>query len=117
EQADARFDAEVPGVAIGIDALPVDVLEHEIGLARGRQARIDQTRDVRVAEPGEDAALALEALLARLPDQAGVEQLDGHQPLVAVHLQRAVEIGTHDLPALPAQGLHVTLTSRSVPWR
>ncbi len=64
EQPHARLDAQAPRVAVAVDALAVDVLEHQVRLAVRRDAGVDQLRDVRVAQPGEDAALAPEALLA-----------------------------------------------------
>ena len=54
EQADARLDAEPLVVAVAIDVLAVDVLEHQVGLTGARHAGVDQPRDVRVREPGED---------------------------------------------------------------
>ena len=51
-------------VAVAIDVLAVDELEHQVGLPARRHARIDQVRDVRMREPGEKAAFLLEALVA-----------------------------------------------------
>jgi len=81
EQADARLDPEALRVAVAVDLLALDVLQHEIGLTRRRDARIDEMRDVSVGEPGQDAALALESFLAGSADQARVQQLDRRQPL------------------------------------
>ena len=83
-----RMRASTPGrrcVAVAIDALAVDVLEHEVGLAERRDAGIEEVRDVRMAQPRQDAAFAPEALLAVAADQAGVQQLDrGHALEAAV---------------------------------
>ena len=78
-RADARLDAERVLVAVAIDRLAVDVLEDEVGLAARRDAGVDQPRDVRVGQPREQAALALESLLAARrarAHQRQVEQLD-----------------------------------------
>ena len=69
EQADARLDAEPLVVAVAIDVLAVDVLEHQVGLPGARHAGVDQPGDVRVRQPGEDRALAAEPRLA-LPARA-----------------------------------------------
>ncbi len=79
----ARFDPEAARVAVPVDRLPVDVLEDDVRLARGRHAGVDQARDVRVGEPREDRALAAEALLAGAADEARVQELDGDAPLEA----------------------------------
>ena len=63
-------------VAIAVDGLAVDVLEHEIRLAGRRDAGVDEVRDVRVGEPGEDGAFAPESLFAGAADQRDVQQLD-----------------------------------------
>ena len=68
-------------VAVAVDVLAVDVLEHEIGLAGRRDAGIDEVRDVRVGQAGEDGAFATEALLARAADERDVQQLDRRAPL------------------------------------
>ena len=56
--------------------LAVDVLEHEIRLAGRRDAGVDEVRDARVAQPGEDGAFAREPLFAGAADQRDVQQLD-----------------------------------------
>ena len=64
KQADARVDAEPLLVAEAIDVPAVDVLEHEVRLAGARDAGVDEPGDVRMREPREDRAFALEALFA-----------------------------------------------------
>jgi hypothetical protein len=70
-------------------------------------------RDVRMGEAGQDAALALEALLAGVPDETGVEKLHRGPPLEtpvapagepdaahpALPDDRDERAGTHGLPA------------------
>ena len=70
EQPHARLDVEAAVVAVAIDVLALDVLEHEIRLPAGGDAGVDQPRDVRVREAREDAAFAPEALLAVAADRA-----------------------------------------------
>ena len=64
-------------------ARPSDVFEREVGLPVGCDAGVDQARDVRVRQPGEDAAFALEACAAGEADEGQVEQLDGDAAAVA----------------------------------
>ena len=79
EEADARVDGEVVGLAVAVDAVAVDVLQHQEGLPHGRDARVHELGDVRVAQAGQDRALAAEAGLGLGAEQAGVEELDrGH---------------------------------------
>ncbi len=73
-------------VAIAIDRLAVDVFQDEIRLTAGRDAGIDQPRDIRMVQPGEQAALALESLLAARragAHQREIQQLDRGTPLEA----------------------------------
>ena len=56
--------------------LAVDVLEDEIRLARWRHTGIDEVRDVRMGQPGEECAFAPESLFAGAADQRDVQQLD-----------------------------------------
>ena len=48
-----------------------------------RDAGVDQVRDVRMRQPGEDGAFAPEPLFAGAADQRDVEQLDGRAALEA----------------------------------
>ena len=63
EEAHAGVEAEAPAVAVGGDVLAVDVLEHQVGLARGGDTRVDQVGDVGMAQARQDAALAPEPVL------------------------------------------------------
>ncbi len=83
EQTQARLDVEVLAVAVTVDLLALDVLEHEIGLTRRRYARVDQTRNVRMCKAGQNAALAPEALFPGTADEAGVQELQCRLPLEA----------------------------------
>ena len=81
KQADTRGDAELSAVAVAVDLLAVDVLQHQKGLADRREAGVDEMRDVRVRQPREDVALSRETLFAGVADQRGVQQLHGDPAL------------------------------------
>ena len=83
KETEACLDPQRVVIAIAVDALTVDVFEDEIGLACWRHAGIDEVRDVRVGEPGEDVAFAPEPLFAGAADQRDVQQLDRGPPLEA----------------------------------
>ena len=61
-----------------IDGQARDEIEHEVRLSAGGHAGIEQARDVRVRQPREDGALALEPRPGGMADQRQVQQLDGH---------------------------------------
>ena len=83
EQAETGLDSQRMFAAVTVDAEAVHVLEHEVRLARRRHSRIDEVRDVRVGEPGENVALAPEPLFAGAPQQREVQQLDRRAPFEA----------------------------------
>src|SRR5262245_64176755 len=58
---------------------------------RRRDAGVEEPRDVRVRQPGEDLALAPEPFGAGAPDEARVEQLDGGVALEAPVAARSEE--------------------------
>ena len=63
EQPHAGREAEGMLLAVALDRQAVDVLEHEVGLRPvGRDAGVEQVRDVRVREPREKVAVARKAL-------------------------------------------------------
>ncbi len=66
-------DAEPPSVAIAVDVLACDVLQHEIRLAGGGDARIEQTRDVRVGQAVRCPRAG--TLLARPAEETQVQEL------------------------------------------
>ena len=86
EQAQARFYIQLAFVTPAVDGLAAHQFQHQIGLAAITAAGdtgIEQARDVRVLQPRQDAALALEALAGLRAVQAAVHQLDGGLALVA----------------------------------
>ncbi len=86
KEPQARLGAEPAIVTVAIDALAIDVLEHEVGLAGRRHAGIDQVRDVRMPHARQDRTFAPEPLFAGSADDGGIQQLDcgqSFEPAVA----------------------------------
>ncbi len=77
EQLEASDRIEPSIVSEAVDACALDVLEHEVRLAGRRDAGVEQARDVRVRQSGEQRPLAPEALVAAFPEQRQVQQLHG----------------------------------------
>ena len=77
EQPHARFDAERVRSTVVIDALAVDVLQHQELVAVVGRASVEQARDVRMAEPREQAAFVTEAICDSRSGDEPVEELDG----------------------------------------
>ncbi len=76
-----RIDREPIRVAISIDRLAINVLEHEIRLTDLGDAGIDEMRDVRMRELGENTGLTCEPSLHGMADECGVEKLDRRSSL------------------------------------
>src|SRR5262245_7354125 len=79
EQLDARRHAERTIVAVSIDRLSINELQHEVWLAVLRDPRVDQVRDIGVCDPGKDGRLATDSRLG-LTETDHVEELDGRAP-------------------------------------
>src|SRR6476619_305310 len=77
KETDARLNLKTLPLAIAIDRFTVHVLENEVGLARCRDARIDEASDMRMRHLRKKSAFTTETLLAGAPDQRDVQQLDG----------------------------------------
>src|SRR5262249_24286267 len=65
-------------VTIAINVIAFNVFENEIRLPSLRNAGIDQLRDIRMRHPSQNRTFPLESLLASLPHQREVDQLDGN---------------------------------------
>src|SRR5690606_21935315 len=76
EQPHASFDIETMLIRMTIDALAVDVFEHEVRLTARRDPGVDQLRDVRMLQLREHRSFAHEPLLGRPTEQRRVQQLD-----------------------------------------
>ena len=72
KQLQPGVDAQPLAVGRVGDGRAVDGLEGEVGLAGGRLAAVEQARDGRVLEPGEDGALAQEPLANTRPGERRV---------------------------------------------
>jgi hypothetical protein len=92
EQLEPRRNVQPVRVGIVVDARAVDVLEDQKGLARGRDAGIEEPGDVRVSDPREQRAFTRES-----PTRDGVEYGEVEQ------LQRDVAL---ELPIAPARQPH-----------
>ena len=75
KQSDAPAGVERLRGAVPIDVLAVHVFEDQIRLTAGRDAGVDELRDVRVSQPPEDRAFTCEAFLAA-PAERDVQELD-----------------------------------------
>src|SRR5262245_19876438 len=82
EQCDARRERESLAIAPRIDALAVDVFEHEIAFAAGSDAGIEQARDVRIVESSEQTALAREPFIRAAIRGREPQQLDRRESVV-----------------------------------
>jgi hypothetical protein len=76
EQAQARRDVEPVTIAVGGDRQTVDVLHHEIRKLPFSRAAVEQLRDVRMTERGEDLPLGDEAPMELLGIGAVAQELD-----------------------------------------
>ncbi len=75
-QPDPLVARKLPRLGEGVDPLAFDVLQHEIGLSRGRHARVEESRDPRMRQAGERGALAAETLLPGVGQQRQAHELD-----------------------------------------
>src|SRR6266851_9557014 len=80
KQPEARVDVQHALIAIHIDVLSLDVFENQIWLTVGKYAGVDQVRDVRVRQPGEEAAFSLESLLAGATDERHAQEFHRSAP-------------------------------------
>ena len=94
-----------------------DVFEDQVRLRRGRDSGIEQSRDVRMREPREHRALALEPFVALTADERQVEELDGDETLEAAVASPGAPHGPHaahaqrDVEGIRAHGLTQPMTA------
>src|SRR5215472_5466489 len=81
EEADSCFNAECAVVAIAIDMIALDVLEHQIRLSARGYASIYQFGDMRVGQPCENITLPLESFLTAAAGECHAKELDSNLPL------------------------------------
>ena len=81
EQAQALAVGQPPAVAVLIDGLPLDGLEHEVGQTILGGTTVVQLGDVGMIQGGEDLPLVAEAAQDVLGVHAALEDLDGHLTL------------------------------------
>ena len=82
EQAQAFVQRQLQAPAVFGDRLALDVGQHQVGLAVLAEAGIQQPGDVRMLQPRQDLALAVEALAQARVGVARVQQLQRHLPPV-----------------------------------
>jgi hypothetical protein len=82
-----------------IDALTLDVLEHQVRLATRCNTGVEELRDVGMMQLGENIAFLPQALLGGFADQRGAQHLDGDVTFVLpVSAPRAPD-AAHSAPA------------------
>ena len=82
EQLEALADEQRAAVAVGVDGLAVDVLHHQIGRAVLEIAAVDQPRNRRMIERGENMAFAVQAAAQPRVQCRMMQHLDGDGLLV-----------------------------------
>src|SRR5262249_7986961 len=80
----ALADVEIVSVTILVDLRPLDVLHDEVRQAVVGGAAIEERRDIRVLQLGENLALSAESLQDEVGGHAAAHELDGHAALVVV---------------------------------
>lgn len=91
QQAQQRIGAGALGTALLVDRHPVEELHHQVGLTLRRGAAIQQARNVRVGQAGQDLAFAREVFQRRSARQPA-QQLDRRSLL--------------EVPVTAARGVH-----------
>src|SRR5580658_6030652 len=81
EKADSRFHIQILLVAVAVNAVTLDIFENQIRLTGGRNPSIDKLRNMRMREPSENAALALETPFTAFPHQSDVDEFHRHSSL------------------------------------
>ncbi|MEZ5459955.1 MAG: hypothetical protein R3E65_11820 [Steroidobacteraceae bacterium] len=82
-QLESRAGVERVPVAPGIDRCALDILQHQVGDAVVAAPAIEQSRNVRMRQRGEDLPLGFEACLGVDRDDRRVQQLDGGTLIVS----------------------------------
>ena len=78
EKADTRGKIKLALIAIAVDLLAVDILEHKIGMPGGADTRVDQLGNMTVGKQREYLAFAFEPVFALFSQQCDVEKLQGY---------------------------------------
>ena len=95
EEIDAPAHAQTVRFAPAVDALALHQFQHQIGLALGRDAGVEQLRNARVLQPRQDGALTAKAFLRAAVEKAALEQLDGGFALEAAVSALCAPDGAH----------------------
>ena len=78
QEPEASVGVEPEAGDVGRDRLAVHQLHREVRLPLVADAAVEETRDVRVAEPGQDLALAAEPVEERRRREPAADHLEGH---------------------------------------
>src|SRR5262249_9747362 len=73
----SRLEVQPALIAIGVDLLPVHMLEDEVRLTGSRDARVDKVGDVGMRQACEEAALAFESPLTGASEKGDIEKFHG----------------------------------------
>ena len=93
-------------VAVMVDTSAGDVLEHEIGQTALGHARVEQSGDVDMIQPGEKGSLPAKAPGPYGVEQREVEELDSGRGLVATVAAATEPDGAHaSFPQQPLEGV------------
>src|SRR4029453_2962904 len=93
-------------LAVLIDALPAHVLQNEVGLSSRLDASIQESRDVRMVQRSGNASLTRKALLRRMPDQGGIQELYRYLSFEAAVAAMCEPDGAHAAePKRPFEGV------------
>ncbi len=77
KEYEPRLDRQPARPAVLVDRQAVDVLEHEVRNPFVGGPTVEQARDIRVIEAGEDLSFVTEALQHRIAVHAALDQFDG----------------------------------------
>src|SRR5882757_1380313 len=75
------MNIEATLIAITVNLLAVDILQHKIGLAGVGYTGVDQFGDMRISEKRENPAFASETILSFFSQQRDVQKLQRHTPI------------------------------------
>ncbi len=103
KQLDARTQGEPLTLAVRIERLAFDVFQHEVRLLCLQDARIQQTRDIGMVQPRENAPLLLEALFGGAADPRRMDEFDRDDAFIATIGAMCAPDAPH--PAAPQFGI------------
>src|ERR1035438_8509107 len=103
KEADAIGNRQKPLVTVLVESLPVHILHHQVRIARAAEAAVQQSRDIRMIEAGQDLAFGAKALGEEPRTQVGTDHFD--RDLLLKFAVRAVRQVDRSHAALPEFGI------------